>query len=243
MIGFGMTDRGNVRKENQDCFAMKMSGDGETIIAVVCDGMGGAKAGAVASQLAAETFIGELEAIESGTSDEKLNDILVSATRKTNQIVFTKALTSSEYSGMGTTLVGAIVRENQAHFINVGDSRAYHITGSNISRITRDHSLVEDMIIRGDLTPEEAKHHPNKNLITKAVGTEVDVAGDIFEINMSKGDFILLCSDGLTNLMSDQELLSEFSDRDSLEEISQALIDKALNRGAPDNVTVVLMGI
>lgn len=240
MIGFGMTDRGKVRKNNQDCYAMKLS---NVTISVVCDGMGGAQAGDVASQLAAETFLGSLESIED-MPIEAIKERLDEAVRETNLEVFKKALSGQEYAGMGTTLVGAVVKGSAAIIINVGDSRAYYISGGGINRITRDHSVVEDMLAKGDLTPEQAKNHPNKNLITKAIGTEAEVEGDIYElsINGGEGEYILLCSDGLTNIVDDQEILAEVQSGRNLEEICRLLIDLAIKRGAPDNVTVVLLG-
>lgn len=242
MNGFGMTDRGKQRKENQDCFAMRMSDDRRSIVAVVCDGMGGARAGNVASQLAAETFISGVDLL-GDTPAQQMKEILVKAVTETNRVVFDKAMSSSEYSGMGTTLVGAVVNEDTALFINVGDSRAYHISGTDIDRLTRDHSVVEDMVLRGDLTPEQARRHPNKNLITKAIGTESEVLGDIYEVSLKDGDYLLLCSDGLTNLIGDQELLSQCRKGEGLDDICQALVEMALEKGAPDNVTVVLLEI
>lgn len=244
MIGFGMTDRGRVRKNNQDCYAMKLS---NVAISVVCDGMGGARAGDVASQLAAETFLDSLESIGDMPIDA-IKKRLDEAVKETNLAVYKKALSGQEYIGMGTTLVGVVVKGNTAVIINVGDSRAYHITRGEISRITRDHSVVEDMLAKGDLTPEQAKNHPNKNLITKAIGTETEINGDIYECSLNSdggggaGEYILLCSDGLTNIVDDQELLAEVRDGQGLEEICRSLMNLALERGAPDNVTIVLLG-
>lgn len=240
MIGFGMTDRGKVRKDNQDCYAMKMS---NVTISVVCDGMGGAQAGDVASRMAAETFIDSLESVGDMPIDAirvRLNEAVDAA----NLAVFKKALSDEQYIGMGTTLVGAVVMDKTALIINVGDSRAYYIADGKIRRITRDHSVVEDLIVKGDLTPEQAKCHPNKNLITRAIGTESDIKGDIYELGLSgkKGEYILLCSDGLTNMVDDEELLSEVSRGHGPEESCKLLMDLAILRGAQDNVTVVLLG-
>lgn len=240
MTGFGITDKGLVRAENQDCFAIRVSPDRRSIVAVVCDGMGGAKAGDTASSLAAETFISEVGELYSDPAGPIVG-ILNNAVLQTNAVVFEKATSSLEYSGMGTTLVGAALIGDVAYFINVGDSRAYHITKTEIIKITRDHSVVEDMLLMGELTQEQALHHPNRNLITKAIGTESQISGDVFERELGGGDYILLCSDGLTNLLTDQELFSEFMGNCDLEGICDVLVKKAIERGAPDNVTVVLI--
>lgn len=240
MTGFGITDRGLVRAENQDCFVIRISSDRKSIVAVVCDGMGGARSGDTASSLAANTFISEMGEIQSVPPGE-IEDILKNVVSKTNTTVFEKAISSAQYSGMGTTLVGVVVIDSVAHFINVGDSRAYHITNGAITRITRDHSIVEDMLLMGELTQEQALHHPNRNLITKAIGTEPRISGDVFECELSPGDYILLCSDGLTNLLADQELFTELEESGDLEGICKALVKKSIEKGAPDNVTVVLI--
>jgi len=240
MTGFGITDRGLVRTENQDCFVIRTSPDGKSIVAVVCDGMGGARSGGTASSLAANTFISEIGEIWSIPQGE-IGDVLKKAVWQTNATVFEKATSSPEYSGMGTTLVGVAVIDSVAYLINVGDSRAYHITNESITRITRDHSIVEDMLLMGELTQEQALHHPNRNLITKAIGTEPQISGDGFECKLSQGDYILLCSDGLTNLLTNQELFAELEVNGDLEGICEVLVKKAIEKGAPDNVTVVLI--
>ena len=142
---------------------------------------------------------------------------------------------------MGTTLVAAMICGDRATLVNVGDSRAYGINRSGICQLTRDHSLVQMMVDRGDLTPEVAKSYPGKNLITRAVGTEPVVICDVYHREVSKGDYLLLCSDGLSNVMDDQEILFEVVHGVNKQQCCQRLLSIAKNRGAPDNVTSVLV--
>lgn len=242
MQAFGMSNPGSVRSMNQDVFAIEHLEDG-SILALVCDGMGGAKAGNVASQLAAEVFVNEISrSMDARLTEEEIAVMLDGAAALANNAVFEQASVSGEYSGMGTTLVAALVRENMAYFINVGDSRAYHLEEDDIHLVTVDHSVVEMMVRRGEITREEAKLHPVKNLITRAIGTMDTVQGDLFREELNPGDSILLCSDGLSNLLAEQEMLFEVS-QGQKEDCCRRLIDIVLSRGAPDNVTAVLVTV
>jgi len=230
---WGITHRGAVRQQNQDAYAVRELEDGRGL-AVVCDGMGGARAGNVASSMAVELFMRKLE--EQGQPGDDPQKWL-----KTNDGVFQKAVEDPDCTGMGTTLVAALAGNGKAVLLNEGDSRAYHITRDGITRITRDHSLVEDMVQRGELTREQARNHPHKNLITRALGAEPVLLADCFDQNVAPGDYLLLCSDGLSNVVTDQEILYEVIHGGEDEACCQRLLDVALHRGAPDNVTVVLM--
>ena len=157
-----------------------------------------------------------------------------------NRVVYHKASTDDACIGMGTTLVGLILQGETLEVVNVGDSRAYLIRPDGIRRITRDHSVVEDLIANGDLTPEQARRHPQKNLITRALGTSPRVKADLFQETVAPGDALLLCSDGLINEVTDQEIQKEVLDGGSPQEICQRLVARTLDHGAPDNVTVVL---
>ena len=148
-----------------------------------------------------------------------------------------------EFSGMGTTLVALLISPKQATVVNVGDSRAYKIADDGIQQITVDHSLVQMMVDRGDLTAEEARDYPGKNYITRAVGTESMTEGDLFREKLERGTYLLLCSDGLTNLLDDQEILFEVIHGADKQVCCQMLVDIAKRRGAPDNVTCVLVEI
>lgn len=241
MQSWGLTDPGSVRKQNQDAYRMEEL-DRNTLLCVVCDGMGGAKSGNIASNLATEVFVEEVRRSWKPFMDpEKIDTMLRGAVKLANFTVFDQAAQFEEFDGMGTTLVAALVHGKRATFVNVGDSRAYYINRSGIRQITKDHSLVQLMVDRGELTPELSKSYPGKNFITRAIGTEPVVMCDVFHQEVSKGDFLLLCSDGLSNVMDDQEILFEVVHGVNKQHCCRRLLNVAKNRGAPDNVTSVLV--
>ena len=234
---WGITHRGAVRQQNQDAYAIQELGDGRAI-ALVCDGMGGARAGNVASTMAVELFMKAfVQADGSLRSEERMRKAAALA----NHDIFQRSIEDEECTGMGTTLVAALVDEKEAVILNEGDSRAYYINQDGITLVTRDHSLVEDLVERGELTREQARTHPHKNLITRALGAEPVLMADCFRKEMASGDYLLLCSDGLSNVVGEQEMLYEVIHGGETESCCQRLLDIALNRGAPDNVTVVLL--
>ena len=236
-----MTDPGCVRKQNQDAYRIEQL-DRNTLLCVVCDGMGGAKSGNIASTLAVEVFAEEIRrSWVKNMDDDRVDQMMRSAVKLANFTVFDQAAQIEEFSGMGTTLVAVLLRGKKATLVNVGDSRAYGINRNGIRQITKDHSLVQLMVDRGDLTPEVAKSYPGKNFITRAIGTETMVMCDIYHWEVSKGDYILLCSDGLSNLMDDQEILFEVVHGVNKQHCCKRLLNIAKNRGAPDNVTSVLI--
>lgn len=241
MNQWGLTDRGNVRAQNQDYFTIVRFSP-EHALAVVCDGMGGAKSGNVASRLATDVFIREVKRTwNASLDDDALRRMLVDAVELANRAVYEHAQLSEDFSGMGTTLVAAFVKTDLAIAVNVGDSRAYLLREQGVTRITEDHSVVQLMVRRGEITEEEARTYPGKNLITRAVGTEPRVSCDVFTLRVAPGDAILLCSHGLSNLLTDQELLFEVVHAVHKEQCCQHLIEIAKDRGAPDNITAVLM--
>ena len=241
MQSWGLTDPGCVRQQNQDAYRIEQL-DRHTLLCVVCDGMGGAKSGNVASALAAEVFAEEVRrSWTSGMTSDRIDQMLRSAVKLANFTVFDQAAQFEEFSGMGTTLVAALIQEKRITLVNVGDSRAYGMDRNGIHLLTKDHSLVQMMVDRGDLTPEVAKSYPGKNLITRAIGTEPTVMCDIYHKEVNKGDFLLLCSDGLSNVMDDQEILFEVVHGVNKQHCCQRLLSIAKNRGAPDNVTSVLV--
>ena len=243
MEAWGLTDPGKVRSQNQDYYDLSQLEDG-SILAVVCDGMGGARAGNIASRLAVDVFVKEVRRMmDPRLKEPELLRLLENAVALSNQAVFEHSHLSSEYDGMGTTLVAALIRENKAYVVNVGDSRAYYLNHGGIRMITTDHSVVEMMVQRGEITREEAKQHPVKKLITRAVGTEDKVLCDAFTQVLKPGDSILLCSDGLSNMMADQEILFEVEHGADRSDCCKRLMMIAANRGAPDNVTVVLVTV
>lgn len=243
MQSWGLTDQGCVRKQNQDAYKMEQL-DRSSILGVVCDGMGGAKSGNIASSLAVEVFVQEVkQSWKPNLSQDKIDQILRSAVKLANFTVFDQSQQFEEFDGMGTTLVAVLIHGKKATVVNVGDSRAYGIDESGIRQVTKDHSLVQMMVERGDLKPEQAKTYPGKNFITRAIGTEAVVMCDIFHLDVAKGDFFLLCSDGLSNMMDDQEILFEVVHGVNKAHCCKRLLNIAKNRGAPDNVTSVLLQI
>lgn len=241
MFAWGQSDIGKARKDNQDSFAYSVSDSKKLAFAVVCDGMGGAAAGNIASRLALEEFTEHIRSADyKNPSNEQLCALLETAVESANSAVHEKALSGREFHGMGTTLVAVVSTNTKTAVINIGDSRAYKINADGISKITRDHSLVEDMVRMGELTEEQAQEHPGKNLITRAVGTDSTVSGDVFFPDIKPGEYILLCSDGLTNLVTEQEILYEVMYGENSDCCSR-LIDIANDRGGYDNITVVLL--
>jgi len=241
MQSWGLTDPGCVRKQNQDAYQMERL-DRNNLLCIVCDGMGGAKSGNIASTLAVDVFVEEIRRCwKPGMDQEKTDQMLRSAVKLANFTVYDQSAQFEEFDGMGTTLVAVLVQGCKATIVNVGDSRAYVIDRSGIRQITKDHSLVQLMVDRGELMPEVAKSYPGKNFITRAIGTETTVMCDVFHRELSKGDFLLLCSDGLSNLMDDQEILFEVVHGVNKQHCCKRLLNIAKNRGAPDNVTSVLI--
>ncbi len=243
MQSWGLTDPGCVRSQNQDAYQIEQL-DKNTVLCVVCDGMGGAKSGNVASTLAVEVFVDEIRRTwTTGMDQEQIDQMLEGAVKLANYTVYDQSQQFEVFSGMGTTLVAALIQDRQTTVVNVGDSRAYRINREGIRCLTTDHSLVQLMVERGELTPEMARNYPGKNFITRAIGTEPVVACDLFHLDVERGDTLLLCSDGLSNLLDEQELLFEVVHGTNKQLCCQRLLEIAKNRGAPDNVTSVLVMI
>ena len=234
---FSKTDRGRVRTDNQDAyFAGKITDD--SVFAVVCDGMGGANAGNVASELAVR-HISEYvirsyrDGMDMTDTEKTLKNAIVSA----NISLYDKAVNNTELAGMGTTAVAAFVKDGTAVIAHVGDSRIYLVNGE-IKQLTRDHSVVQSLIESGKITPEDAKVHPRKNVIKRALGAEEKVAVDSDCHNLSNGDTLLLCSDGLTNFLDDKDILTVFQNND-ISAVAERLVEEANKNGGGDNITVV----
>lgn len=239
---FGLTDIGLVRKNNQDSYAIRVLSD-DLALAVVCDGMGGARAGNVASAVAVETFAEALEeACKHGipAETEERQVLLSNACQSANSHVFQLSVSNPEYQGMGTTLVAALILPDEVYVANIGDSRCYIWSDGTLKQITSDHSLVQALVDCGDITPEEARTHPKKNLITRALGIDEETRCDVFSVERHDGDRLLLCSDGLTNMVSDEKIADEISLCVSPEETAKSLLLHAVEEGAPDNITVIL---
>ena len=239
---WGLTDIGLVRKENQDAYLVREHTESGHTICVVCDGMGGAAGGRLASKIATETFTSELEKVlRPDMTPEQLREASSYAIALANSAIRAEAEREEAYQGMGTTLVAAVSCGSGVVVSNVGDSRAYHITQNGITRVTRDHSLVESMVERGDITREEARRHPSRNLITRALGPDAVAQCDGYICPMETGEYLLLCSDGLVNTVTDQEMLFEVIHGADSDTCLERLMAIAKSNGAPDNVTAVLM--
>lgn len=228
----GRTETG-LRSQNEDNY-MLMHTEALYVVAV-SDGMGGHLAGEIASSLSIETLRETLQ--QQHPSREAA---LSSAFAEANRAVRQKASSSEEMYGMGCTLVAAVMDEREFTAANVGDSRLYHFDGETIRQITHDHSFVAELVRRNIITPEEAKTHPRRNLITRAIGSEDRLSADIFTCEWKPGDILLLCSDGLCGVMNDEEMASFLQNCDDLDMACVKLIDRALALGSRDNITVVL---
>ena len=236
---FGKTDVGLMRTINQDSIFVSTQPLGKLPnLFIVADGMGGHKAGDVASREAIERFV--KYACTTHMSDPA--NILDAGIISVNKDIFDMANSNRDYSGMGTTFVAASLVENHVYIANVGDRRLYLI-GRDIRQITRAHSLVEDMVRMGVLEREEARTHYKKNVITKAIGVADDKTStpDIFEIEVENGDKLLLCSDGLTNMVEDYDIKKIVKDNDSIEDAVRELIKQANENGGKDNISAILI--
>ncbi len=251
---YGKTDVGVCRTENQDCFGIYEIVPGVTLLAV-CDGMGGMAGGATASRLALDTFAGAMrEHIipEDPEEDPDLGSVglrfaLSASASDANRAVWEEADESNgKLEGMGTTLVGLLVVENTLIYsINIGDSRLYEIKKDSIQQLTKDHSYVQHLIDIGKLTYEEATTSPIRNIITRAIGIEDDVIADIETIDPSPSTpdeprYMLLCSDGLSGVVSEENIAEIVRSEGSLEEKTHALVTAARDAGGPDNITVII---
>ena len=240
---WGISDPGCTRPQNQDSYQIEVL-DRNTLLCVVCDGMGGAKSGNVASSLAVDVFVQEVKRTWTPDMDpDMLDQMLRNAVKLANFTVYDQARQFEEFTGMGTTLVAVLIQSQLVTVVNVGDSRAYSVKSDGVSQITVDHSLVQMMVRRGELTPEQARSYPGKNLITRAIGTEAVVECDIFHRRTQNGECLLLCTDGLSNMVDEQEILVEVVHGANKQSSCERLLEIAKNRGAPDNVTCVLIEI
>ena len=236
MKTYSITDIGKRRSANQDfVYASDQPVGNLSNMLTVADGMGGHNAGDLASRYTVESMVDYIEkAVE-----KRPIPLLAEAIHHANELVVEKAKSDKALEGMGTTVVAATVQENYLYVANVGDSRLYLID-QEIEQITRDHSLVEEMIRVGELQRKDAKSHPDRNIITRAVGVRTPVKIDFFDIKLEPGDVILLCSDGLTNMVEDEDILRIVKKSSSLKEAAQRLVTEANKNGGKDNISVVL---
>lgn len=228
------SDVGRRRTANEDRYAMAP----ELGLFLVADGLGGHVAGQVASELAAEAALRAVRTLEgAGTSlAEKLRYAAIAANREVHQT----ARERPELSGMGTTLVALLVREGRAALVHVGDSRAYLVRGQRIRQLTDDHSLVGELLRRREISPADAREHPQRHVLTRAVGVRPTVEPDLAELSPEAGDVFVLCSDGLTGHVRDEEIAALVEAHDDPQRVADALIELANQRGGEDNITVVV---
>lgn len=235
---FSITDIGIRRKLNQDyVFTSEISIGNLDNLFIVADGMGGHNAGDYASKYTVRTIVEEV----GRAREDSTVTILENAIKKANAHIRKKANEVEDYNGMGTTVVAATIEDDVLTVANVGDSRLYVINSDEIKQITRDHSLVEEMIRMGGLAREQARSHPDKNIITRAIGAQDDVDVDFFHVRLEKGDMILMCSDGLTNMVEDEEIRLILNGQRDIVEKAQRLVYAANENGGKDNIAVVLI--
>ncbi len=239
---FALSDIGKRRMENQDSWLSYTNTRDNEFSIVVCDGMGGENAGRTASVLAAESFVEHIRACLSQTDRSAPDLIIRDAASYANIRLYDHAFRCPECRGMGTTLVAALILGNMTAIINIGDSRAYLLERDReIVRVTNDHSFVAELVARGKLTKEQARKHPRRNVITRALGAEPEVKGDVFLLNPAAGDRILLCTDGLSNQLTDEEIGFFIRSAEGPEDACRAMVSAVLERGAPDNVTAAVL--
>ena len=233
---FGKTDIGVVRTMNQDYLFYSTEPVGVLPnLFIVADGMGGHKAGDYASRLAVENFV---KYVREAKTDVPIL-IVDDAVRYVNRLVLKEASENEDYAGMGTTFVAAFIKDDILFVANIGDSRLYLID-DELTQVTEDHSFVGAMLRAGEITKEEAAHHPDKNIITRAIGAAKEPKVDFFEVDLEKGDRILLCSDGLTNMVSDEVIQDIFASC-YLGDIADELIEEAKKNGGTDNISVIVI--
>jgi len=237
MKAFSITDTGVLRTMNQDyCFSSTTPIGKLPNLYIVCDGMGGHKAGEYASRYTVERIVASV----SRSRTENPVRILKSAIQKANEILVVESQEYKEKHGMGTTVVAATIIGDKMYVANVGDSRLY-VVNQTIEQITNDHSYVEEMIRIGKIKREDAAQHEKKNVITRAVGATEKVKVDFFEVELRENDKILLCSDGLTNMVANEKIYQIVSSQDEVDEICKVLVDEANKNGGQDNITVVVV--
>ncbi len=241
MKSFSVTDIGRKRTVNQDyVFCCEQEIGRLPNLFIVADGMGGHNAGDYASKYSVEVVIDYIKSCNEATTIS----ILDHAIQHANKFIRKKSEEDSTLFGMGTTFVAATISDNRMIVANIGDSRLY-VIGDEITQITRDHSLVEIMVENGEINPEEARTHPNKNIVTRAIGgIEDNALVDFFEIDLHEGNIVLLCSDGLSNMLEDKDIFQIVKQYEaSLEDAGRALVEKANDQGGKDNIAIILMKV
>ncbi len=238
MKAYGMTDIGKKRVVNQDNIYVSTTPVGNLPnLFVVADGMGGHRAGDYASRYATDAVVESI----TNNAETDIKKIITKAVEDANSLVFKKSEENEDFRGMGTTLVIAAISGDELTVANVGDSRLYLIEGSIIKQLTQDHSLVAEMVRMGQIDEQEARRRPDKNIITRAIGISDVIHADFFKSKVKDNEYVLLCSDGLSNMLEDSEMLSAVTGSDPLEKKTSMLIDLANQKGGKDNISVIII--
>src|SRR3954469_20062343 len=238
---FSVTDTGRARRNNEDAVALDEAGR----IAVLADGMGGYNAGEVASQMASERvrteLVERLRPLGASPGETELKSAMLDAVENANRAVYDAAMSTAEYAGMGTTLVVAVYRGDKLWLGHIGDSRAYRFRSGHLEQLTRDHSLLQEQIDAGLITAEQAAYSMHKNLVTRAVGVDELVELEIHDYPVEPGDVLLMCSDGLSDMLTDDQIAQLLRTNDSLAGAGAMLVQAANAAGGRDNIAVVLV--
>lgn len=241
MVNYGKTDKGKLRKHNEDSYSISEGDD--YVSAVVCDGMGGVHGGSVASELAVcvynDILFKEIGKSGGGLTAQIIKNAMLTATEAANETVLERAHADEDLTGMGTTLVSCFVWGGKAYVVNVGDSRLYRVTGGALEQVTKDHSFVQFLLDSGRISYEESLVHPNRNVITKALGAAKRVEADFFTVDEFEG--LMLCSDGLVNYVNHEQAESIVSSPNTVKKKVSSLISAANKGGGGDNITVILL--
>ena len=237
---YSKSDIGLIRDSNQDSFRTEKINE-NVVLATVCDGMGGVNGGNIASKTAVDEITNYvLSNYNEDLSSDEIKKLLYNAVYSSNLCVYNKSRENKELSGMGTTVVVALICNNKLYVVHVGDSRAYILNNNEIKKLTVDHSVVQEMVSNGEITENEARVHPNKNIITRALGVSKNINPDYTNIEMLDGDTLLICTDGLTNYIEDEKLFSMFKNN-KIDTLPDKLISYAKEMGGSDNITLVIV--
>lgn len=241
MGAVGKCDIGRVRKINEDSIYISKDSKNKIKYYIVADGMGGHNAGEVASQSAIKFFNEYLESKSEVNENSEILDLLIDALNDSNLRVYEMAENNSAYCGMGTTFTAAAIVNDKMYCVHIGDSRVYIFDQRGIRQITKDHSFVMEMVRMGKITLEEARIHPKRNIITKAVGIEKNMPADTYIQTLDNDSVILICSDGLSSMVSDKDMETILKQRASLEKKAEMLVELANKNGGSDNISVILV--
>jgi PPM family protein phosphatase len=234
------TDRGRIRQNNEDSVGTFVNKDGH-LLAVVADGMGGHRAGDVASKMTLVHLQEMWEKSEGIKTADQAEEWLKTHILQVNKLIFDHSKINMECEGMGTTIEAVIATNQFSSIAHVGDSRCYILNDIGFQQLTEDHTLVNELVRTGQISKEDAEHHPRKNVILRALGTEQDIKIDIKTIMFEEGDFLLLCSDGLSNKVNETEMVMILKNADTLEQKASTLVNMANENGGEDNITLIIL--